>query len=290
MRRIDNATAAGSAPAVPAPDTEGFFTNGNPGSGVPATIIPDWWLNMVQEELYAPVTAAGLTPSKTTWTQLRQALYRLFGGGLATLTADTTLTADHAGLVLVSASGGNVTLTLPAASGAGGRPIDIQVVRTDSSGNTVTIQRAGSDTIQGATSFTLAGQWSRGRLVSDGVSAWLALRGATLAEADAGTRADLVVTPAALGTATKNISSPGYVRLPGGLYVQWGSVSTSGVTSGTVTFPIAFPSACYIAVAQDEDNTTGAAGPIFVHGRTASQFGWVTASDRGAWTWLALGA
>ncbi|MGG5811483.1 gp53-like domain-containing protein [Falsiroseomonas sp. CW058] len=81
MRRIDVATAAAAAPAVPAAGTEGFFTNGNPGGGVPATVIPDWFLNMLQEELRAVVVAGGLTPSKTVWTQLRDALAVLYGGG-----------------------------------------------------------------------------------------------------------------------------------------------------------------------------------------------------------------
>jgi hypothetical protein len=46
---------------VPSPGTEGYFTNGNPGGGIPATEVPDWWLNMVQEELRAVVVAGGLT-------------------------------------------------------------------------------------------------------------------------------------------------------------------------------------------------------------------------------------
>lgn len=81
MFRIDNTTSAAAAPAVPAADTEGFFTSGNPVSGIPATVIPDWWLNMIQEEIRAVVVAAGLTPSKTTLTQLRDGLAVLYGGG-----------------------------------------------------------------------------------------------------------------------------------------------------------------------------------------------------------------
>lgn len=81
MRRIDVPSAAAVAPTPPAAGTEGFFTNGNPATGTPATEVPDWFLNMVQEELRAVVVAGGLTPSKTVWTQLRDALAVLYGGG-----------------------------------------------------------------------------------------------------------------------------------------------------------------------------------------------------------------
>lgn len=77
MRRIDVATAVATAPSVPTPATRGYFTNGNPGGGIPATEVPDWWLNMVDNELEAVVVAAGLTPDKATWTQLRDSIYLL---------------------------------------------------------------------------------------------------------------------------------------------------------------------------------------------------------------------
>lgn len=41
----------------------------------------------------------------------------------------------------------------------------------------------------------------------------------------------------------QGISADGYVKLPGGLYLQWGTASFSS-GGNTVTFPIAFPTAC----------------------------------------------
>lgn len=75
------------------------------------------------------------------------------GDGNVNLT-DNTLTID--------ATGGNITLTLPAASAAFGTTMGIRYVfkRMDASVNTVTISRAGSDTIDGATSFTIVGQYT----------------------------------------------------------------------------------------------------------------------------------
>lgn len=65
----------------------------------------------------------------------------------------------------IDASGGNVTITLPAASTVFGSSMGIQYVfkRTDASGNTVTVQRnatPGTDLIDGAASFTIVGQYT----------------------------------------------------------------------------------------------------------------------------------
>ncbi|MDR5784055.1 hypothetical protein QCE63_32055 [Caballeronia sp. LZ065] len=78
MFRIDDATAATSLPTPEAAGTEGYFTEGNPTSGTPATNVRGAWLNMIQEELRAVVVAGGLTPSKTTYNQVYQALQALF--------------------------------------------------------------------------------------------------------------------------------------------------------------------------------------------------------------------
>ncbi|KDR25420.1 hypothetical protein [Caballeronia zhejiangensis] len=81
MFRIDDPTAATSLPTPEAAGTEGFFTEGNPTAGTPATNVRGSWLNMIQEELRAVVVAAGLTPSKTTYTQLRDAIKSMYGPG-----------------------------------------------------------------------------------------------------------------------------------------------------------------------------------------------------------------
>jgi hypothetical protein len=178
MQRVTRSTAVAVQPAAPtSPGPAGFFTPGNPGGGIPATIPGYEWFNAVQEELVAPVLRAGLTPDVADQAQLRKAMDRLYGGGLRTVTANTTLTADDAGLVLINAAGGAVTVTLPAASAANARPIRIDLVRTDTSANTVTIQRAGSDTIEGALSVPLAPNYSKVSLLSDGASLWHALMG-----------------------------------------------------------------------------------------------------------------
>ncbi|MEQ8318779.1 MAG: hypothetical protein RH946_00830 [Rhodospirillales bacterium] len=81
MFRIDNATAAASADAVPEAGTEKHFTEGNPSTSVPATDVPAWWLNMIQDEIRAVVVAAGLTPDKDNNAQLLAAINLLKGIG-----------------------------------------------------------------------------------------------------------------------------------------------------------------------------------------------------------------
>jgi microcystin-dependent protein len=162
-------------PAAPVGGTPGFFSGGNPGAGQPASVPGYEWFNGVQEELIGLILRGGLTASDADLAQVRKSLDRLFGGGLASLSANTTLTVDDAGLVLVNASGGARTITLPAANALGGRPIRFQIEKTDSTANTVTVQCAGADTIEGATSVVLSGQWASVTLVSDGVSVWVML-------------------------------------------------------------------------------------------------------------------
>lgn len=72
MFLIDSADATGSEPTRPAAGTPAYFSNSN------ETIVPDWWLNMMQKEPAYVVTQNGLTLDKTDDTQLYQALQAMF--------------------------------------------------------------------------------------------------------------------------------------------------------------------------------------------------------------------
>lgn len=78
---------------------------------------------------------------------------------------------------------------------------------------------------------------------------------ATTAEAQALASAAVALTPARLADAFKganqSLASNGYQKLPGGLIIQWGSgsvISRISVLFLPVTFPIAFPNACFSAL------------------------------------------
>lgn len=72
----------------------------------------------------------------------------------STITASATLLTTQCGYLPVNCASGNVTLTLPT-SGASADEAEYRIRRIDSSVSTLTIQRGGTDTIEGATSFTI---------------------------------------------------------------------------------------------------------------------------------------
>lgn len=86
-------------------------------------------------------------------------------------TGPTALDANDR-IVLVDATTNNVTVTLPAANAYGASITrELTVKRIDATGNTATVQRAGADTIDGATNFTLAGAAAK-HLASNAAAAW----------------------------------------------------------------------------------------------------------------------
>lgn len=66
------------------------------------------------------------------------------------------------------------------------------------------------------------------------------------------------------------LSSIGYLKLPCGLIMQWGMVTTDGGGAGYVSFPISFPSAIYSLVVAGMN--TGASTHIINDSPTVSNF------------------
>jgi hypothetical protein len=83
MDRAFESGASGTPPTPPASPSVGYATDGNPGTGTPATIPGDWWYHMITEEQRAVVVAAGITPDRTNTTQLRDAILALIAAGAA---------------------------------------------------------------------------------------------------------------------------------------------------------------------------------------------------------------
>lgn len=74
MDRAFASGASGTPPTAPASPSIGYPTNGNAGTGTPATKPGEYWYHMITEEMRAVIAAAGLTPSQSNLTQLLQAL------------------------------------------------------------------------------------------------------------------------------------------------------------------------------------------------------------------------
>lgn len=93
----------------------------------------------------------------------------------------------------------------------------------------------------------------------------------------------------------KSLAANGYITLPGGAILQWGSVTTNGSGLATVTFPLTFPTACFRPIAGPGNGgfvgTTINDGSITTSGFTFNAF---TTNTTGAaatykcW-WLAVG-
>lgn len=92
------------------------------------------------------------------------------GNWVTTTTTPYNVTLNDR-FVLVDATAGVKTVQLPAAN-AVPSGFAVSIKKTDAGGNAVTVARAGADTIEGATSASLAAQFNSVNLRSDGVSEW----------------------------------------------------------------------------------------------------------------------
>jgi hypothetical protein len=90
-------------------------------------------------------------------------------GKVRTVSANHTCDTSDTNILGTSGAGG-ITVTLPAANLAGQI---IRIVKVDAGVGALTVSRAGSDTINGATSISLASQYDKCELISDGNGSWL---------------------------------------------------------------------------------------------------------------------
>lgn len=97
---------------------------------------------------------------------LKQAILRTLVSKTFTDTPYAVLTTDQ--VILVDASGGATTATLPTAVGVGGKTYTIK--KTDSSVNAVIVATTSAQTIDGETTFSIEGQYDTITVISDGAN------------------------------------------------------------------------------------------------------------------------
>ncbi len=171
-------TNANLDPPTPAQALAGwaFLGSAPPTAGMFDTVFKlldekDAWLF---RNVRLPIAHVGLTALEGSDDQLRRALSRWFGGGVRTISANTVLTADDAGVVLISGAAGHLTTQLPAANAAGGRPLRFDLARIDTSAFEVALQAPPGNTIEGLPDHRLRAG-CRASFYSDGVSKWFVL-------------------------------------------------------------------------------------------------------------------
>lgn len=89
--------------------------------------------------------------------------------------------------------------------------------------------------------------------------------------------------------ATKSLAADGYLKLPGGVIIQWGdftSASSGGISS--VTMPLAFPSACVFAMASRILVTSGPGNVAILRSKSTTTLSFATANSE-VHCWFAVG-
>ena len=116
---------------------------------------------------------------------------------------------------------------------------------------------------------------------------------ATAAEAQALSDNTRAITPARLASAfqaaNQALGSTGYQRLPGGVIIQWGSIS---VTTGgqVIVFALAFPNSTWSVVATAGGNNGSNNTTSFIDSIGTSGFTLTNASGTtNTWKWIAIG-
>jgi hypothetical protein len=100
-----------------------------------------------------------------------QSIYNYVLSRVKVVTTTAALTVmDDTYYVRVDCTGGALTITLPSALSYPGRRILIKKI--DATGNAVTISRSGTDTIEGSNTMSLAAQWNKQELISNGNTMW----------------------------------------------------------------------------------------------------------------------
>lgn len=92
------------------------------------------------------------------------------------------------------------------------------------------------------------------------------------------------------GIVAANLNTNGYVKFANGLILQWGHWSGGLETSTTITFPVAFSSACYSITVTSNYNSTGSKYCDYIDRvlwYNKSQFGCFVNTN--AFFWIAIG-
>lgn len=192
----------------------------------------------------APTAAQFDNDTSLATTEFVQRALGSFSGAVGYSTATATLTAADVGKhIVVSVAS---TLTLPSASSVS---LGATLFISATGGGDVTLSRAGADTIirndqiSGNTFVVKSGTSVRLRQ-GNGGTGWYVIEG------------DGALPYSSLFGSS--LATSGYQKLPSGLIIQWGNVTTSASADVQVTYPIAFPNVAASISLTADVSTAGA--------------------------------
>ena len=134
MQRVSRSTAVAALPAPPAtPSSPGFFTGGNPASGLAATVPGYEWFNTVQEELVAIATCLGATLNPSNYNQVLTAIRGLIQGQTGNYGVDTGTSNTYA-----------VTLSPAPAALTAGLAVRVKIANTNTTASSLNVTSLGS--------------------------------------------------------------------------------------------------------------------------------------------------
>lgn len=237
MHRIDTSTAT----------ADGQFTEGNPTTGVPATVVSGDWLNGVQEEICRVIEGAGLALDKSQTDQLWKAIQRLVAPSASTeeagtvrlATAEETIAGEDDDSAVTPA--GLAAAVVPATTERAGK---VELATAEE-------VQAGEDAERAATPAALAG-WR-----------------ASVEETVAGLVANRVVTPEGLRSIFQLVAGEeGKARLFDIFEIKWGRYAAAtplGEGNGpSISFPEPFVNACWVVMLSDAIPSASATVDAFV--------------------------
>ena len=237
---LNVANASGAVVRADLNDHFQALATNSSGAVAPTTTFPhQWWFDESTNDLNqrnAGNTAWVLVARKdgSGWTPYRQGtllgiLATKNSNVLAKTAAYTVLVADDGKLVDADATTAAFTVTLPTVASAGDGFI-IAIKKTDSSANAVTVDAAGAELIDGATTKVLASQFESVVLYCDGLEWHIASDVGGGAGFEAGTRMLFQQTAAPTGWTKEAVHNNKAIRL------QTGAVTTGGANSFTTVF------------------------------------------------------
>lgn len=276
MFLTDQTTAAATLPTPAAAGTPGYFTNGSPGTGVPATIVDADWLNMLQLELMSIVSAAGITPSKTTYNQVLSAIKRV---------CQNTVVLPDTGAVNAYAAA-NAT-PLVAGTWVDGVVQAVKIAHTNTGASTYAPDGLTPIPIYGLGLQPLQG----GELPLNGTAI---LMHATIAGVNSGNPICVLMECAGgaqqvaaagasqqavnLGQFVTSLLTSGYLKIPNAsgtpLILQWFPINNTANTTSSGTFPIAFPNNCFAVTLTGLQATGNTQAYAVLNGKTLTGFNW----------------